>query len=112
VVITASGGDVRCAVTHLASDLQVVVSERAGRLTVSRRSTGARATAAYVKVYGRDSNGKAFFYKDGYTDLAGRFDYASVSTDDLGRTKRFAVLVVDAEGGAARLECAPPLAGG
>ena len=34
---------------------------------------------AYVKVYARLKNGTVRFFKDGYTDLRGRFDYASLN---------------------------------
>jgi hypothetical protein len=52
--------------------------------------------------------GAVRFYKDGYTDLCGRFDYATFSTDDLDRVERFALLVVDDDAGATVLEAAPP----
>ena len=34
---------------------------------------------AYEKVYARLKNGTVRFFKDGYTDLRGRFDYASLN---------------------------------
>ena len=33
-------------------------------------------------------DGSVRFFKDGYTDLRGRFDYASVSTEDLAQAER------------------------
>jgi len=41
-------------------------------------------------------------------DLRGRFDYATLSTDDLDRVERFAILVVSDESGATVLEAPPP----
>ena len=40
-------------------------------------------------------NGKIGFYKDGYTDLRGRFDYCGVSQDEnsLKDIKRFGIYV-------------------
>jgi hypothetical protein len=66
-----------------------------------------------VKVYGRKAAQAAddhtgAFYKDGYTDLRGRFDYASLSTDDLAQTARFAILVIHSEHGAVVKEAPPP----
>ena len=72
-----------------------------------RASPRAALPAAYVKVYAR-SAGRVAFYKDGYTDLAGRFDYATLSTDDLDRVERFAILVVADDAGATVTEAAPP----
>ena len=37
---------------------------------------------AYVKVYARLRGGKVRFFKDGYTDLRGKFDYASLNSSD------------------------------
>ena len=52
--------------------------------------------------------GAVAFYKDGYTDLRGRLDYATLSTDDLDRVERFALLVVHDQAGATVLEAEPP----
>ena len=40
--------------------------------------------------------------------LRGRFDYVSLSTDDLDRVERFAILVATDDAGATVLEAAPP----
>jgi hypothetical protein len=65
-------------------------------------------SAVYVKVYARQRNGSVEFYKDGYTDLRGRFDYASISTDDLDRVDKFAILVISDDDGAVVRETPPP----
>jgi hypothetical protein len=62
-----------------------------GQLTALRR--------AYVKVYCETESGETKFFKDGYTDLRGKFDYASVSSDLLTKTKRFAILIVSQKHG-------------
>ncbi|HUF61792.1 MAG TPA: hypothetical protein VMN36_06930, partial [Verrucomicrobiales bacterium] len=62
----------------------------------------------YVKVYARNQDGSVAFYKDGYTDLRGRFDYTALSTDELDRVQRFAILVLSDADGAAVREAAPP----
>ncbi len=49
------------------------------------------------------------FYKDGYTDHRGRFDYASVSTPEQQPVGRFAILALSDEQGALIREVAPPL---
>jgi len=65
--------------------------------------------ATYVKVYARKRGGAVAFYKDGYTDLRGWFDYASLSTTELDFVERFAILVCSDQAGAAILEAAPPV---
>ena len=48
------------------------------------------------------------FYKDGYTDLRGKFDYASVSTTDIGSALKFSILVMNETHGATVLEAPVP----
>ena len=63
---------------------------------------------SYVKVYARHQGGEVRFFKDGYTDLRGQFDYATLSTNDLETAERFAILVIHPELGALVREAAPP----
>ena len=77
-------------------------------LLVRGAKTGKAMGAVYVKVYARRDDGSAVFYKDGYTDLRGRFDYASLSTDDLDHVQKFAVLVMSDDTGAVVREVDPP----
>ena len=108
VVIEVVAGALRQAVTHFAHDLAVAVAAPYGQLQVRRASTGAMLPAAYVKAYARLRGGAVQFFKDGYTDLRGRLDYATLSTDDLDRVERFALLVVHDDAGATVLEAEPP----
>jgi hypothetical protein len=88
-----------------------------------------------VKVYARLKNGQIRFYKDGYTDLRGKFDYASLNTGseapgpeprassgapangfdyqmlrpaELGEIDRLAILVLSDTHGTVVREVAPP----
>ncbi len=91
-----------------AHELAVQVVEPYGQLRVAHRGTRKPLSKAYVKAYARGQDGAVRFYKDGYTDLRGRFDYSSLSTDDLDRVERFAILVLSDEHGAVVQEAAPP----
>jgi hypothetical protein len=62
-----------------------------------------------VKVYAQMQDGSVKFYKDGYTDLRGRFDYASVSTADLENVVKYGLLVASDKDGAVVREAKPPL---
>jgi len=63
----------------------------------------------YVKVYKRgNAGGEGTFYKDGYTDIRGRFDYASLSGADTGPVDRFAIFVHHEEEGCLVKEAVPP----
>lgn len=92
---------------YLKSNLHVQVWEMQGELKV----TGERlevVRGAYVKVYARKQDGSVGFYKDGYTDIRGRFGYATLSTNDLDLVTRFSILVASPDQGATVLEVSPP----
>ncbi|MCE9579786.1 MAG: hypothetical protein K8W52_42105 [Deltaproteobacteria bacterium] len=108
LVAEVVAGPLRKSAPRFAHDLAVQVVEAYGQVRVVRASTRAPVPAAYVKVYGRQGGGAVAFFKDGYTDLAGRFDYATLSTDDLDRVERFAILVVADDAGATVTEAGPP----
>ncbi len=91
-----------------ANTLAATVVEPYGRVQVRSQADRAPVEAAYVKVYARHNDGSVRFYKDGYTDLRGQFDYASLSTSDLATTQRLSILVIDPKHGALVREAAPP----
>jgi hypothetical protein len=108
LVVEAVAPGLRARVAHYAHDLAAQVAHQYGQIRVLRASTQAALSATYVKVYARQRGGAVAFYKDGYTDLRGRFDYVTLSTDDLDRVERFAILVVSDDAGATVLEAPPP----
>jgi hypothetical protein len=109
VVVEGVGAGQRKAKIHYANDLATSLAHQVGQVRVQRASDRAVLPATYVKVYARDRGGAVAFYKDGYTDLRGWFDYATLSTNDLDRVERFAILVCSDQSGAAILETTPPV---
>jgi len=61
-----------------------------------------------VKVYARMKDGTVKFFKDGYTDLRGRFDYVSLNTNEIADVDRLSILMLSKEHGAVIREAAPP----
>ena len=55
---------------------------------------------AYVKVYAQRPDGSNRFYKDGYTDLRGKFDYTSLNTNELDNVDKFSLLILSDTDGA------------
>ena len=94
--------------TYFSSRLTVQGLERYGQLRVVDREGLGPISKAYVKVYGM-AGGEVRFIKDGYTDLRGRFDYASVSGYEGPPVSRYSVLVLHEEAGATITELSPPL---
>lgn len=108
VIVEVVAGALRRAQAYYAHALAVQVIEQYGQVRVAHQLTHAPLPAVYVKVYTRLRGGAVRFYKDGYTDLRGRFDYASLSTGELSDAERFAVLVLSEEHGAVIREATPP----
>jgi hypothetical protein len=93
---------------YYSNSLAVQVVEPYGQVRVTDATSRKPAARVYVKVYARGKDGRVSFYKDGYTDLRGRFDYASLSTNDLDNVARFSMLVLSSDQGAIVKEAAPP----
>jgi hypothetical protein len=109
VVVEAVGAGQRKAKIHYANDLAANVAQQYGQIRVQRASDHGGLSATYVKVFARRRGGAVEFYKDGYTDLRGWFDYATLSTNELDHVERFAILVVSDQAGSAILEAGPPM---
>ena len=108
VVVEAVGAGLRQARAHYAHDLATQLAHQVGQLRVRRASDQRPLPATYVKVYARARGGHVAFYKDGYTDPRGWFDYATLSTSELDQVERFAILVCSEQAGATILETNPP----
>ena len=107
VIVEILGGGKKTSKAVYANELKTTLSENMGLLSVRHGKTQKPLSKVYVKVYARTKQGDKFF-KDGYTDLRGKFDYASVSTTGLGQTERFSILVMSEEDGATVLEASVP----
>ena len=93
---------------YYSNSLALQVVEPYGQVRVTDAASGKPVARVYVKVYARGKDGRVLFYKDGYTDLRGRFDYASLSTNDLENVEKFSLLVLSKNQGAVVKEAAPP----
>merc|ERR1719334_757439 len=86
------------------NEINVQVAKAVGELRVLKSDTGAAVPMAYVKVYSESTDGTVSFYKDGYTDMRGRFNYRDLSTCKQANTVRYAVMVMTESFGASKLE--------
>lgn len=93
---------------YFANALDVRFLESYGQVAVTEPKTNKPLAKTYVKVFAKLRNGQVRFHKDGYTDLRGRFDYASLSDDPNSGATRYAVLVLDESRGAVIREISPP----
>ncbi|MEC7566495.1 MAG: hypothetical protein VX738_12505 [Planctomycetota bacterium] len=89
--------------------LAVQIIRNYGHVQVLQSKTRKPLASVYVKVYAQMQDGSVKFYKDGYTDLRGRFDYASLSTAGLDSVTKFSLLISSENNGAMVREATPPL---
>lgn len=109
IMVEAVAAGKRSAQPFYAHSMRCDILESTGQIKVSDGATGAPLSQTYVKVYSQASaGGEAEFYKDGYTDRRGRFDYVSLSTNQLDRTTRFAILILSTTSGGIIKHVSPP----
>jgi hypothetical protein len=108
VLIEITGGGQTKTQAYYSHSLAVQLVENFGQLKVAHAETGKTIPKAYVKVYAQLPNGQVRFYKDGYTDLRGRFDYASLNTNEIEQVQKFSILVLTEDAGALVREAMPP----
>eukprot|EP01022_Parablepharisma_sp_SALTPOND_P009836 TRINITY_DN1405_c2_g1_i1.p1 TRINITY_DN1405_c2_g1~~TRINITY_DN1405_c2_g1_i1.p1 ORF type:complete len:2260 (-),score=324.93 TRINITY_DN1405_c2_g1_i1:695-7474(-) len=107
VVINVVGGKMQKLLKFFSAALRVYIQEKYGELQCTDLE-GNILPQVYVKVYSMNKNGAISFYKDGYTDIRGRFDYLSLNASKLDTVQKFALLLVSDTHGAAVHECNPP----
>jgi len=82
VLVEVIGAGKRQTQAYHANTLKLTLTENYGRLETRDSTTDKPLPKAYVKVYAKLKNGTVRFFKDGYTDLRGRFDYASLNAPE------------------------------
>ncbi len=108
VLVEIEGGGNTRSQAYYANSLDVQVVENYGQLRVVEQGSGRPLSTVYVKVYAQMNDGSIRFYKDGYTDLRGRFDYTSLNTNELDAVTRFSLLILSPQQGAVVREANPP----
>ncbi|CAD8096488.1 unnamed protein product [Paramecium sonneborni] len=101
-------GDTKIVSHHyIETKLQINITENSGQLRISNED-GKYLEKIYIKTFVKKNDGQNIFYKDGYTDLRGRFDYATLDSQSLEEVSKFAVLIVSNDLGSMIKEINPP----
>jgi hypothetical protein len=108
VLVEVTGAGIKKSKTYFSNAMAVAVVENYAQARVTGTGTGKPLAGVYVKVYARTKGGTVRFFKDGYTDLRGRFDYGSLSTNEIDDVERFAILFLSESSGALVREASPP----
>lgn len=81
--------------TYFSSNFKVQIYENYGELKVTDNDNKP-IPQVYVKVYSKLTNGQSSLYKDGYTDIWGRFEYESENIENISM---FSILLLSEEKG-------------
>ena len=134
VLVEVAGGGLRKSQPYHSHSMKLAIAENFGRMEVRALDGGDPIDGAYVKVYARLRDGGIRFYKDGYTDRRGRFDYASINGNEarlepmpsgtaeakrgldhqtlkhaeLGSVEALSILILSAKNGSVVREVLPP----
>lgn len=71
----------------------VQCNEEFGELRVCHTETKKPLNKVYVKVFCKNNSGADVFFRDGFTDIRGKFEYASASGKSLDDVQKFSIFV-------------------
>jgi hypothetical protein len=107
IVIEVNGGGLQRLVTYFSTSLKVQIFENYGELKVTDEA-GKQLAQVYVKAFVMKKDGTTSFYKDGYTDIRGRFDFVSLNASKLASAQKFSLFIMSDKFGSLIRECNPP----
>ncbi|KAN0045109.1 hypothetical protein ACTA71_006637 [Dictyostelium dimigraforme] len=108
VVIDVVSAQIHHNITVYSNNLAVYITEKVGQLRVVHKQKSQPISKTYVKVYSKNKDGAVEFFKDGYTDIAGYFDYSTVSSIDISNVSKLSILILSNQYGAVIKEAKPP----
>ncbi len=92
---------------YYSSSLKVLINSNVGELKVYDAENNP-IRKAYVKVFAELRGEGCKFYKDGYTDLRGIFNYLAINTRQIQKATKFYLFISDEKLGCTIQECLPP----
>eukprot|EP00343_Euplotes_focardii_P002882 CAMPEP_0205804970 /NCGR_PEP_ID=MMETSP0205-20121125/8029_1 /ASSEMBLY_ACC=CAM_ASM_000278 /TAXON_ID=36767 /ORGANISM="Euplotes focardii, Strain TN1" /LENGTH=272 /DNA_ID=CAMNT_0053075391 /DNA_START=280 /DNA_END=1095 /DNA_ORIENTATION=+ len=107
LVIEIIGGGKQIFLSYFSTQLKVILNEQFGELKVTDQD-GGPLSKTYVKVYAKHKNGDIKFFRDGYTDIRGKLEYAQSSSGNLGKIDKFSIFIMSDELGSLTKEASPP----
>ena len=93
LVIEVQSSEIQRFKTFFWADLTVQFNESYGELHVLHKKTRTPLPKTYVKVFAKCDGNQEKFFRDGFTDIRGKFDYASASGISVDSVEKFAVFV-------------------
>ena len=93
--------------TYFSNELEVNIIEALGDIKIVDKKSKP-LSKAYVKCFAKLIDGRVIFYKDGFTDLRGKFNYLYNNIISLKEISLFSIYVFDEELGSAIKLASPP----
>jgi len=92
-MIEVNGANLKCFETYFSSNLRTSIVEDIGEIKVMNDKFQS-LPKVYVKVFSQFLSGEVKFYKDGYTDIKGKFNYIQLNNIQLSSVSKFSILVI------------------
>jgi len=108
VMIEFTAGKITKVKPHFSHNLFTKLFQKNGIIKACSKESGKPLAKTYIKVFAKLSDDSVVFYKDGYTDLRGKFDYVSLSHDADKFIDKFSILVMSTSSGTTIVEANPP----
>ncbi|MDF3129324.1 hypothetical protein P0Y35_08965 [Kiritimatiellaeota bacterium B1221] len=109
LMVELTGKGKQASVAWYANQLKVRKMENYGQVEVRASDNHQVLPKTYIKVFALSVDGKVSFWKDGYTDLRGRFDYLSLNNRKPEEAAEFSILILHPDHGAEIIKAEPPV---
>ena len=107
VYIEISANNIKKYLINYSSELKCVIIESIGEIKILSPELKP-LPKVYIKTFCETNDNRIMFYKDGFTDLNGKFDYVSLNSDLINNVKKFSILINSNEFGTIIKQCNPP----
>ena len=107
IYIEISSNNIKKYLTNYSSILKCVIIESIGEIKILSPDLKP-LPKVYIKSFCETKDNRIMFYKDGFTDLNGKFDYVSLNSDLINNVKKFSILINSDKFGTMIKQCNPP----
>ena len=107
MIIEVNGEGKQIFLRYFSTSLKVHINENYGELKVTDKDNKSLCQV-YIKVFSKSKSGEVKFFRDGYTDINGKYEYAQINSKNLSDVEKFAIFVKSDDYGSVTKECIPP----
>ena len=107
MIIEVSGEGKQIFLRYFSTSLKVHINENYGELKVTDKDN-ISLPQVYIKVFSKCKTGEVKFFRDGYTDINGKYEYAQINSKNINDVEKFAIFVKSDDFGSVTKEWIPP----